>query len=122
VHPTAFSDTPSGFKASAGAPLILCAEILRGVGGVILDAKGRRFVDELEKRDVVTAAMNKRMAGQGGRQDYLLVLPPAAAEIVKDHVNIYSGKGLLHKVLRKCGVCCIRYYGLQGRPPTLVHD
>ena len=40
VHPTAFSDVPKGFKApkdGSTAPLILCAEILRGVGGVLLD-------------------------------------------------------------------------------------
>ena len=98
VHPTAFSDTPTGFKASAGSPLILCAEILRGVGGVLLDASGDRFIDELEKRDTVTAAMNARMGGQGPNKNFLIALPPSAAKKVKDHVHIYSSKGLLHKV------------------------
>ena len=38
---------------------ILAAERLRGVGGVLLDPSGRRFVDELQRRNVVTAAINK---------------------------------------------------------------
>ena len=57
VHPTGFSDPPKGFQANSGGgePLILCAEILRGVGGVLLEASGSRFVDELGTRKVPTA-------------------------------------------------------------------
>ena len=42
VHPTAFSDEPHGFKAVEGVErsLVLCAEILRGVGSVLLDQTG----------------------------------------------------------------------------------
>ena len=37
----------------------LAAEALRGVGGILLDANGSRFADELGRRDYVTAEMNK---------------------------------------------------------------
>ena len=56
VHPTGFSDTPTGFKddgTNPNSPLVLCAEILRGVGSVLLNSKGERFVNELETRKFV---------------------------------------------------------------------
>jgi len=53
VHPTAIVD-PAHPDARTKW---LAPEALRGSGGVLLDAAGRRFVDELEKRSVVTRAM-----------------------------------------------------------------
>ena len=37
----------------------LAAEALRGVGGILLDANGERFCDELGRRDYVSGEMNK---------------------------------------------------------------
>lgn len=37
----------------------LAAEALRGVGGILIDANGKRFADELGRRDYVTGEMNK---------------------------------------------------------------
>jgi succinate dehydrogenase/fumarate reductase flavoprotein subunit len=37
----------------------LAAEALRGVGGLLLDANGNRFADELGHRDYVTGQMWK---------------------------------------------------------------
>jgi succinate dehydrogenase/fumarate reductase flavoprotein subunit len=57
VHPTGFADKPIGFKddgKNPNSPLILCAEILRGVGSVILNSKGERFVNELQTRKFVS--------------------------------------------------------------------
>lgn len=101
VHPTGFSDVPAGFKEVPGVerPLILCAEILRGVGGVLLEATGARFVNELDTRKAVTNKMN--MTGQA---QFVIALPPAAAEKVDTHVHIYTGKKLLHKVSGAAGV------------------
>jgi cytochrome b involved in lipid metabolism len=99
VHPTGFSDTPTGFKESAERPLILCAEILRGVGAVVLAKDGGRFVNELDTRKAVTAAMDAK-----GEGNYVLALPPQAHEKVATHVHIYTGKGLLHRVQGAAGV------------------
>ena len=35
----------------------MAAEALRGVGGLLLDNEGQRFVDELQHRDFVTGKM-----------------------------------------------------------------
>ena len=37
----------------------LAAEALRGVGGIVLDADGKRFANELGRRDYVTGEMWK---------------------------------------------------------------
>lgn len=53
VHPTGLVD-PKEPKAKVK---FLAAEALRGVGGLLLDSKGQRFVDELQHRDYVTGKM-----------------------------------------------------------------
>jgi len=68
---------------------LLAAEALRGVGGIMLDGGGRRFVDELEKRDVVTAAMNKHSG------PFRLVLGQAAAREIAWHCKHYVGRGVM---------------------------
>jgi len=93
VHPTGFSDVPKGFSDAPGRSLILCAEILRGSGAVLLEREGKRFIDELETRKTVTRAMNELNQGK-----YAIVVPPDAAALTKTHMNIYTGKGLLHAV------------------------
>lgn len=45
-------------------PRPLLSEALRGHGALLRDAEGRRFVDELAPRDVVSRAMAEKMAGQ----------------------------------------------------------
>ena len=92
VHPTGFSDVPKGFKddGDPNNPLILCAEILRGVGSVLLNSKGERFVNELDTRKNVVAAMKKTQ-----EKNFVIVLPPGSSDKVEAHVNIYTGKGLL---------------------------
>jgi len=59
VHPTGFVPLAS---ASVPPTVFLAPEALRGCGGVLTDAAGRRFVNELEARDVVTAAMRAAAA------------------------------------------------------------
>ena len=96
VHPTGFSDAPTGFKEdpnNPNSPLVLAAEILRGVGSVLLNSKGERFVNELQTRKFVVEQMK-----QTGEKQFVLVLPPASASKVEAHVNIYTGKGLLTPV------------------------
>ena len=69
---------------------------------MLLDSTGARFVDELQKRDVVTAHMVRRGTElAGGREPkqpaFHLVLGAAAAEVAHKHVTMYSRKGLLHR-------------------------
>lgn len=53
VHPTGLVD-PNEPDAKVK---FLAAEALRGVGGLLLDNEGQRFVDELQHRDYVTGKM-----------------------------------------------------------------
>ena len=53
VHPTGLVD-PNEPEAKVK---FLAAEALRGVGGLLLDNQGQRFVDELQHRDYVTGKM-----------------------------------------------------------------
>src|SRR5207302_805980 len=46
-------------------PRPLLSEALRGHGALLRDARGERFVDELQPRDVVARAMTARMLEQG---------------------------------------------------------
>ncbi|KAJ7189999.1 Flavocytochrome c [Mycena pura] len=89
VHPTGFVDP----AAPAARTKFLAAEALRGAGGLLLDAAGARFVQEVDRRDVVTAAMQAVEAA--GRGPVRLVLGPKAAAEVQKHCDFYVSKGLM---------------------------
>ncbi|KAJ7096998.1 Flavocytochrome c [Mycena crocata] len=91
VHPTGFVD-PANPSAKTK---FLAAEALRGVGGLLLDSSGARFVNEVERRDVVTAAMQEIEGA--GRGPVRLVLNAAAAAEVKSHCDFYASKGLMKR-------------------------
>jgi len=56
---------PTAVAAANGADGLLVTEAIRGEGALLLDADGRRFVDELAPRDVVARAVAER-TGHGG--------------------------------------------------------
>ena len=89
VHPTAF------VGGSSDDRLTLCAEILRGVGAILLNGAGARFADELGKRDYLTAEINKAATDAAGMT---LLVPEAGAKIATKHVPHYMKKGLLTKL------------------------
>lgn len=62
VHPTGF--ITSYYLSNKPIPnkIWLCPEILRSMGAILTNLKGKRFVDELESRDTITKAIFK----QGG--------------------------------------------------------
>jgi len=93
VHPTAFVDTKSPEKPKK----MLCAEILRGVGGILLDRTGSRFVNELGKRDYVTGRMLESKSFKVSANTFSIVLNGKAAAIADKHVPLYTEKGLLLK-------------------------
>lgn len=69
----------------------LAAEALRGCGGMLIDANGHRFCDELGRRDYVTGEMNK------GKAPFRLILNSAASKEIEWHCKHYVGRGLMYK-------------------------
>jgi hypothetical protein len=86
IHPTALVD-PSNPTARTKW---LAPEALRGSGGVLLTPSGRRFVDELQTRDHVSAAI----CAQPGRRAILVLGASAAAAFGVETLRFYAKKGL----------------------------
>merc|ERR1719161_2084541 len=85
VHPTGLvkPDEPDG-KIK-----FLAAEALRGVGGLILDKNGKRFANELGRRDYVTGEMWKN------KPPFRLCLNKAASDEIIWHAKHYTGRGVM---------------------------
>lgn len=92
VHPTGLVDP----KEPNSKVKFLAAEALRGVGGILLNKTGDRFVDELGHRDFVTGEIRKTNNVDGGAW---LVLNGGAAKEIQWHVTHYAGRGLMKKDL-----------------------
>jgi len=85
VHPTGLvkpDDPDAKIK-------FLAAEALRGVGGLVLDANGKRFANELGRRDYVTGEMWKN------KPPFRLCLNKAAADEISWHCKHYTGRGVM---------------------------
>lgn len=67
----------------------LAAEALRGCGGIMLDANGNRFCDELGRRDYVSGEMWKN------KGPFLLILNGAASNEIIWHCKHYMHRGLM---------------------------
>jgi L-aspartate oxidase len=84
-HPTALHGSPAG-------PRPLLSEALRGEGALLRDHRGRRFVDELQPRNVVAAAVAARIRHDGVDHVWLDVSGvdafaarfPSLARVVRD--------------------------------------
>ncbi|KAI7865853.1 FAD binding domain-containing protein [Spinellus fusiger] len=87
VHPTGLVDP----KEPDAKVKFLAAEALRGCGGLLLDAHGSRFCDELGHRDYVTGEMWKN------KFPIRLVLNTAASKEIEWHCRHYAGRGLMEK-------------------------
>ena len=85
VHPTGLIN-PS---EPATKTLFLGAEALRGVGGIILDGAGKRFCNELGRRDYVTGEIWKT------KGPHRLVLNGKASKEIEWHCKHYKGRGLM---------------------------
>lgn len=103
IHPTGWVD-PSD---PSNPTKTLAAELMRGVGGILINHSGRRFANELGTRAYVTNEMLKHepefiKKGKWNRNSevptFYLVLSSSAAEDARKHVDLYSHKGLLTKV------------------------
>ncbi|VEU21555.1 DEKNAAC102467 [Brettanomyces naardenensis] len=95
---------PSGF-VSPEEPLsrdkFLAAELLRGEGGILLDSKGKRFVNEMLRRDQVTDAIFKYCDEEKNddiRQwKVWLVLDEGSTNKIGSNIGFYQFKKLLAK-------------------------
>jgi len=85
VHPTGLVN-PADPNAKVK---FLAAEALRGAGGIILDSNGKRFCDELGRRDYVTGEMNKN------KGPFRLILNSKAAKEIEWHCKHYAGRKLM---------------------------
>jgi succinate dehydrogenase/fumarate reductase flavoprotein subunit len=75
----------------------LAAEALRGVGGVLLDMDGKRFCNELGRRDYVTGMMWKNKGfTQGSCTGFFLCLNGKSSEEITWHCKHYKGRGLMN--------------------------
>merc|ERR1712224_236677 len=67
----------------------LAAEALRGVGGIVIDADGKRFANELGRRDYVTGEMWKN------KPPFRLCLNKAASTEIIWHCKHYTSRGVM---------------------------
>lgn len=88
VHPTGLVDP----KDPGSKWKFLAAEALRGEGGILLNASGDRFCDELGHRDYVSGEMFKN------KFPIRLVLNSKASKVLDFHTRHYSGRGLMKKM------------------------
>merc|ERR1711937_1118616 len=92
VHPTGLVK-PDDADAKVK---FLAAEALRGVGGVLLDANGKRFCNELGRRDYVTGMMWKNQGVTFGNcTGFFLCLNTKASNEIQWHCKHYKGRGLM---------------------------
>lgn len=85
VHPTGLVN-PSDPQAKVK---FLAAEALRGVGGIMIDARGRRFVNELGRRDHITKEIWRN------QPPFRLLVNSAAAQEVIWHCKHYVSRGVM---------------------------
>jgi len=85
VHPTGLINP----KEPKQHVLFLAAEALRGCGGVLLDANGNRFANELGRRDYVSGMMFKN------KGPFRLCLNKKASDEISWHCKHYKGRGLM---------------------------
>jgi flavocytochrome c len=95
VHPTGLVDP----KDPTAKTKFLAAEALRGEGGLLLNAKGERFVDELQHRDFVSDKMWEEK--KKGNWPIRLILNSKASNTLDFHTRHYSGRGLMKKMTGK---------------------
>jgi len=92
VHPTGLVDP----KDPEAKTKFLAAEALRGEGGLLINSKGERFVDELQHRDFVSGKIWEQR--DKGNWPVHLILNSKASNTLDFHTRHYSGRGLMKKM------------------------
>jgi len=88
VHPTGLVNP----KDPNAKVKFLAAEALRGVGGLLLDKNGKRFCNELGRRDYVSGEMEKN------KGPFRLLLNSAAFKEILWHCKHYTEKDLMKHI------------------------
>lgn len=102
LHPTGFID-PNDVNNTTK---FLAPEALRGVGGILVNTKGLRFINELNTRDVVTKGIQQNCEAitvkDGVKTHYpsaYVILSDSMVELLgRGDVGFYMSKSLLNKV------------------------
>lgn len=81
IHPTTLYSEKPGRS-------FLISESVRGEGGILLNDKGERFVDELQPRDVVSQAIFKEMERTGAKHVWLSMENIPKEDILNHFPNI----------------------------------
>lgn len=89
IHPTGFVDP----QDPAAMTKFLAPEALRAYGGILFNAHGNRFVDELTTRDKLTEAILATQA-----PIWLLLSDQAAHDFGESTLAFYAKKGLVKKL------------------------
>ena len=79
---------PTGLYSQRPGRTFLISESCRGEGAVLLNQAGERFVDELQPRDVVAAAIREQMRADGSEHEWLSFAPVDPAVVREHFVNI----------------------------------
>jgi len=90
VHPTGLVH-PDDINAKVKW---LAAEALRGVGGIMIDRHGKRFVNELGTRDFVSTEMLNKKEAQG---PYRLLINSKGSKEIEWHCHHYTSRKLMKK-------------------------
>ncbi|KAL9643942.1 hypothetical protein ABK040_005411 [Willaertia magna] len=96
VHPTGFID-PSNPKAMT---VFLAAEALRAYGGIIVNQEGKRFCNELGRRDYVSDSIfkNCKKEVEGGHTTAYMIMNDFVAKSFSEALlGFYMGKGFIKK-------------------------
>eukprot|EP00392_Amoebophrya_sp_AT5.2_P015182 g15381.t1 len=88
VHPTGFVDP----KEPAAATKTLAAEVLRGVGGILLNEDGERFCDELGTRQYVVDRMLEQTKHKEARSARSIKQERQQIFVEKNSPKYYSGR------------------------------
>ena len=83
IHPTSFYSEEPGRQ-------FLISESARGEGAILLNHKGERFTNELEPRDVVSAAIEKEMKKENVDHEFLSFENVPKETILEHFPHIYE--------------------------------
>ncbi|CAH6723219.1 fumarate reductase 1 [[Candida] jaroonii] len=102
IHPTGFVKFTPG-EMDKGKK-ILCGELIRGIGGILLSPlTGKRFVNELQTRDVLSSSILKNchtkdiFHSEGQTAFSVIAVSNEDYHKAMSHVNFYMKMGLMFK-------------------------
>lgn len=111
VHPTGFVDP----KDPNAMTKILAGELLRGEGGILLSGDGKRFSNELDRRDKISEAILKTALPKDTstkQWGVTILLDERTAKATASHLGFYKWKGLMRETT-------IKELGLPGALDTV---